>query len=144
MAKAIMRAINKYGDIKICAFNNSSYSFIYPYVAYTFGDGQRPIYEVVASVRVVRGALFLYAVGGHAEDPVSRYEEIFKMELGHAGWVDGEVIADALMGWADDKRLWEGNKLGLDFRHMRREVEEEGNYYLEDNLDTQYLKSSAK
>ena len=140
MAKAIMRAINKYGDIKICAFNNSTYSFNYPYVAYTFGDGQNPVFEVITSVRVVRGALFLYAVGGHAEDPMSRYKELFKMELGHAGWVDGEDIADALMAWAEDKRLWEGNKIGLDFRHMRREVEGEGNYYLEDNVDTQYLK----
>ena len=140
MAKAIMRAINKYGDIKICAFNNSSYSFNYPYVAYTFGNGQNPVFEVITSVRVVRGALLLYAVGGHAEDPMSRYKELFKMELGHAGWVDGEDIADALMAWAEDKKLWEGNKMGLDFRHMRREVEAGGNYYLEDNVDTQYLK----
>lgn len=144
MAKAIMRAINKYGDIKICAFNNSTYSFNYPYVAYTFGDGQNPVFEVITSVRVVRGALFLYAVGGHAEDPMSRYKELFKMELGHAGWVDGDDIAEALMAWAEDKKLWEGNKMGLDFRHMRREVEEEANYYLEDNVDTQYLKSSVK
>lgn len=141
--RAISNAIgSKYGELDIITHSdNSGGRDPYPEVSFTLVGGEGGSYRVTLTAKKKGRKILFEVVGGYESAPSSRYKTLYKVDMGNPMWLSGEYLADELVGWADDKKLWKDGKIQRDFKNLRWRLVEECEYLLEDGED---LEASAK
>lgn len=135
--RAISDAIgSKYGELDIITHSDKSGGrHPHPEVSFTLVGGDGGAYRVILTAKKKGRSILFEVVGGYESAPSSRNKTLYKVNMGNPMWLSGEYLADELVGWADDKKLWKGGKIQRDFKNLRWRLVEECEYLLEDGED---------